>query len=260
MSDGVSPQGQGGPGDATPPVDPAYASPGPTYPGAYQQPAYAPPPVPTYPPQPGYPPPPAYPAQTYPAQTYPPPYPQAPQQVYGYGNPPGYPPGYPPQRGPSAAFAIATGVLGILVGLYQTWQAATYLFVLSFATGPSDDYYASDFGDLGGVIVGMAVASGLSALLMFAGSIMLLMRKKAGRWIVVAGCVLTLIVTFVPVALASVFLSGVTEVTGADAFGDLGATLLFMVIFWALFPVLTLVFALLPATRRYCDYRPPRRP
>lgn len=260
MSDGVPPQGYDNrgnpPGDAQPPVDPAYASPEPAYPPqgfqapqgydpayAPQPPVYAPPPVHTPPP--------------YPQPAYPPPYPLAPQPGYGPAYPGAYP--APPHRGPSGGTAITTGVLGILVGLYQTWQAVSYLLVLSIASDTANDMYNTDtdLGGFAGFLVGMSAASALSALLMFAGAIMVLMRKSAGRWLVVVGGVLTLAVTFLPMVLASWFLSALGGELDSEAFAGLGTTMAIVGFFWALFPVLTMVFALVPPTRRYCN-PPPR--
>lgn len=75
----------------------------------------------------------------------------------------------------------------------------------------------------------------LGALLLIVGAILLLMRRRAGRVVAVAGAA----VTFVGVVTATVML-------------DDNESTPWILILWALVPLATIVFALLPATGRWC--------
>lgn len=228
-----------------PPQDPAYAG---------QAPAYGPPPQapPTYPPQP-------YPAQSYPPQSYPAPGYPTPQ----YGTPqqqwPGYPyqgAGYPaPQEpGPSGVTAIIAGVLAILIGLYQGFQSFMYVVVTSVTTPVASEYVEMDW--LGGYLIALAIGSVVSALVLLVGGGFLFARKAWARWLVVGGCAVSIVILVSPVLLADLWLRSLPSDIGVQSFYDgVGAFTVFLMVLWIGIPLATAVLALLPATKRYCDFQ-----
>jgi hypothetical protein len=203
-------------------------------------PAAYPPPA-TFPPPASYPPPSPYAAATHPV------------------SPPNYqiPPAAAPQfatGSPSGATAIIAAVLALLGGALR----AFYSFGLIQGL-----YYLSQIpGDLGSyvddsvfvrlVIYSVASVAATAALLL--GGVLLLSRKRAGRALIVIGCILVIaeaVLTWVAAAsfMQSLGMLGSGTLDGALNFGASTAVIAALSIGA---PLLTTILALAPATARWC--------
>jgi hypothetical protein len=210
--------------------DPAYAD---------QTPAYAPPPAyaPHAPPQ-QYGPPPQYPVwQGYPNPVAPMGYPYA-----------------PPPPSPSVGTTIGAGVLAILTGLYQAFQAFVYAMIIAVASpiataglGNSDFIFT--------FLISLTVASAGAAVLLVVGAILLLMRKLWARWLIVIGSVLTLLASVIPTVMVQIWLGDVYSDIGADLhsiYAGMDSYLVVSTVLSIAIPLLIVVLSFLPPTTRYC--------
>lgn len=176
----------------------------PQQPGYQQQPAFAP--------QPGYPPPPGYPQQPY-----------------------GLPPA--PPTSPSGVTAIIAGVLAGLGGLANFFGGLAMAFGLSVLIDGSSEVAGSAAWGGWTPLIAMTTLNILAGLLLLSGTVTLLLRKTIGRWLVAAGCAVSILstlinLTWTPSAIADYeYDRGV----GADLVG-------------VIFPIVTLVLVLLPST------------
>lgn len=179
----------------------------------------------TYPPQPGQ----------YPGSGA---FPQSPGQYPAMPPMPQYPGAGGQQAGlpPSGGTAITAGVLAVLGFLW-----ATYCAIVAFSGmgGLADN-------SLAWVVWLSAIGYVLELLLLGPGSILLFIRKPAGRWMVVIGCLLHIV-------LVTVTIIG-TLSQAANALGNTGAVAAVGGIagFIVLVPAIaTLVLALVPLTGRW---------
>ncbi|MEW2479509.1 hypothetical protein AB0876_07935 [Mycobacterium sp. NPDC049093] len=169
-------------------------------------------------------------------------YPQQP----GYQQQPGYfPPGYPqqpyglppaPPASPSGVTGIIAGVLAGLGGLANFFGGLAMAFGLSVLINGSSEVAGSAWGGWTPLIA-MTTLNIVAGLLLLIGTVTLLLRKMIGRWLVAAGCAVSILstlinLTWTPSAIADYeYDRGV----GADLVG-------------VIFPIVTLVLVLLPPT------------
>ncbi|WP_243858282.1 hypothetical protein [Mycobacterium sp. DL440] len=192
----------------------------PDQPGYQQQPGY--PQHPGYLQQPGYPQHPAFAQQpSYPQQGYP-------QQPYGM------PPASP--ASPSGVTGIIAGVLAGLGGLTNFVGGLFMAFGLSVLIGETSDA-AGSAGGAWTALIAITILNVVAGVLLLIGTVTLLLHKMIGRWLVAAGCAVSILSTLInltvtPSAIADYeYNRGV----GADLVG-------------VIFPIVTLVLVLLPST------------
>lgn len=196
------------------PDEPHYPSPNdylsqtPSYP---QTPTYSQPPNP----QPGYP----QSAAGYPPQP-------------GYGPPPGY---YPPHQ-PGGGTAITAGVLALLGGLLTT--VGTIGLIVLLATASTNDAIK---GDDTTYITISAIVTGLLALLLFVGSIMMFARNKVGRAMVATGSGIAVLGQ-----IAGLVLSATNDHVMVAGVAVAAVTILF--------PLITFICAIAGSTTRWLAY------
>lgn len=176
-----------------------------------------------FPGQPGYPQQPGYPGGQ-------PPYP--PQGGYPGGQPPYYPLTPAPSAPPSAVTGIIAAVLSGLGGLVNV--GCGLLAFLGLATMISESPYDIGSGEWTGVIA-IVMLNIVAGVLLSVGTVMLLLRKAASRWIVVAGCAVSIVSSLISLSLPSTFAEYQYSGKGADVVG-------------LLFPIATIVLVLLPST------------
>jgi hypothetical protein len=177
-------------------------------------------------------------------------YPPAPGQYPGsdgFPQQPGQYPGMPQYPGgvdaavaqkPSGGTAIAAGVLGILGALFGVIFAILNFTSTKVLSGSRFEWLAWMQG----------VAYTIEVLTLGPGSILLFVRKTAGRWLVLTGSVVQLVQAIVAlIALLSMGLHASADVSGAEAAGATTGGLLIM-----LTPaVATAILTLLPVTGRW---------
>lgn len=172
---------------------------------------------------------------------------------YGQGFPgqPGYPqqPGYPPQPGypggqqpyplaaaphtaPSAATGIIAAVLSGLGGLANVVGGLLMAFGLTAMI--TESTYDAGSGAWTGLIA-ITMLNIVAGVLLSVGTVMLLLRKAASRWIVVAGCAVSIVSSLISLSLAATIADYQYGGKGADVVG-------------LVFPIVTIVLALLPST------------
>ncbi|MET7769175.1 hypothetical protein [Nocardia sp. NPDC005366] len=167
---------------------------------------------------------------------------------------PNYPGGYDPYPGgyasaPGGATAIITGVLACLGALANLFGGVIGVWLGSSQYGADLADYDST-GLLGNdgyytFVLVTGIVELITAPILAVGAIMLFNRKVLGRTLIVAGC---LVVIVSQIGGTGVLLSSVD--TGGAFTGGVGG------IFGAVFPIATLILALVPATSRWLAYRP----
>ncbi|WP_458318225.1 hypothetical protein [Mycolicibacterium brisbanense] len=186
--------------------------------------------------QPGYPQQPGYQQQGYPPLGYP--------QQQGYPQQPGFGGGYQPPAMPPLAPASPSGgtgiTAGVLAGLGALANLGAGIFgLIGLAAINSDSTLGSS--ELSGGVSALLVVSVLLGVVvgvvLLAGSIMLLQRKMLGRWLVVAGCAMTIVSSLITLGLSAA-VTARYGYYGGGGFAVLGL----------IFPVGTLVLSLLPST------------
>ncbi|CRZ17263.1 hypothetical protein [Mycolicibacterium neworleansense] len=186
-------------------------------PGQPQQPGYTQPPG--YPQQPGYPPPPSYPQQA----AYPPGYPG--------GLPGPYGPVPTPPASPSGVTGIIAGVLAGLGGLANVFGGLGMAFGLAVIVGESPDTSGSGWSGL----IAITMLNIVAGLLLLIGTVLLFLRKMAGRWLVAAGCSVSIVSALISLALPATIEDYEYQSTGSDLVA-------------LIFPIATLVLVLVPPT------------
>ena len=159
----------------------------------------------------------------------------------GFGHPPEYPQqsGYPgspqaaPPSGPSGATAITAAVLALLGGLFGVFFGAVGAAVMV-----SD----GDFDAMGVVLIVFGIAFGLA---LFNGAVLLLRRRMIGRWLIVGGCAVAILLGL---AVFADMLLGISGAPSHDpaAFGAIALP-------GFVFPIATTVLVLLPSTTSWID-------
>ncbi|WP_217155057.1 hypothetical protein [[Mycobacterium] fortunisiensis] len=205
----------------------------PGQPGQPQQPGYQQ--QPPYPQQPGYPPP-GHPQEGFP------------QQGFGQQGFPGYPPsgGYPPQPylmptgEPSGGTAITAAVLAALGGV--AGLVGGVLGAIGLAVGSTE-------ADLSGGVYALLIVGILFnfvfGLMIATGAVMLFQRKMLGRWLVVSACALAILSSLLSLGAAAAMSTSHVGLGGG-----------FFTFLGLIFPIATLVLALLPSTTAWLDARP----
>ncbi|WP_054811566.1 hypothetical protein [Nocardia arizonensis] len=173
-----------------------------------------------------------------------------PQQYPGAYDP--YPPAYGlPRAVPNAGTAITAGILAILGfvanvlgGGFSIWMGLSefgsrYSDYDSTGLLGNDDYY--DF------LVVVGVVSLVIAIMLGVGSLLLFNRKSMGRALIAAGCVLTVISQIASLIFVVSAPAGASTPLSSGLGGVIGMV----------FPIATLVLALVPATGRWLAHRPP---
>lgn len=166
-------------------------------------------------------------------------------QYQGYPQQPGFPGGYPPPAIPPLAPASPSGgtgiTAGVLAGLGALANLGAGIFgLIGLAALNSDSTFQSASGISGGVsalLIVMTLLSVVIGLVLLAGTVMLLQRKMVGRWLVVAGCAMTIVGSLISLGLSAA-VTARYGYYGGNGFAVLGL----------IFPIATLVLALLPAT------------
>ncbi|QRY52721.1 hypothetical protein [Mycolicibacterium septicum] len=205
----------------------------PEQPGYGQQPGY--PQQPGYGQQPGYQPQPGYPAQSGHPQPW---YPGAYQP---YGSAPA------PSTSPSGGTAITTAVLAGLGALATL--GGGILGLIGLAALNSDSTYSTSDVLSGGacaLLVIVMLVNIVSGLLLLPGTVMLLQRKMIGRWLIVGGCALTILNSLLSLGLSAAVTARYESYGGGSAFEFLSLV----------FPIATLVLAMLPSTTAWIKARP----
>lgn len=164
-------------------------------------------------------------------------YPQAPGGGY-----PAYPGGVDPMQAPppSGGTAITTAILAILGGLVQGFEGAAGLFGGASLAGDSSGM-AHSAPVLLIIIGGVTFVAGI---LLLVGAIMMFVRKPVGRMLVIIGCGLTIATVLGTIAWTVIGLGGSPS--------------MFLLLTGTVFPILTLVLAILGSTKRYLAA--PRQP
>lgn len=158
--------------------------------------------------------------QPYPQQQ---PYPAAPQP---YGAPP------PPASSPSGATGIIAGVLAALGGAANLVGGLLMVFglaaIASESTAGTDNPYFTG-------LVAITMLNVVAGVILSVGAVLLFQRKAVSRWIVVAGCAVSIVSTMISLGLPDTL--GEYEYTGkgTDVFG-------------VIFPIATIVLTLVPST------------
>ncbi|MEV0249898.1 hypothetical protein AB0H76_25080 [Nocardia sp. NPDC050712] len=172
-----------------------------------------------------------------------------PQQYPGQYDPyagGGYAPG---PAAPSGGTAITAGVLAALGAVSQLAGAAISLTTSTVFTdsGLSDSDLTSQLRTLMTVT---SVVSFLVAALLGGGAVLLFLRKAAGRILVAAGCGLVIVAQLANTVLMATLFADLDDDGSVLAVAGLSA------VFSLIFPIVTLVLALLPATARWLAHRP----
>lgn len=180
--------------------------------------------------QPGYPQQPGYPPQ------------QPNYQQQGYPQQPGYPGAYPyqpvPPAKPSGATAITAIVLAGLGGVANFFGGLLMAFGLAAIMGDSTFQNSSAVTDSAwAALVAIVMLNVVCGLLLLIGTVMLMLRKMVGRWLVVAGCVVSGLSVLTSLAFVASTIGNYEYSRGAGS--DLVGLM---------FAVVTLVLVLLPST------------
>lgn len=162
---------------------------------------------------------------------------------------PAYPQGYGsgmPLQAPSGGTAITAGVLGILGAVWAIIAALANVDAISSASGLS----------IAWVIDMQIVAFVIELLTLGPGSIMLLMRRMAGRWLVGFGAAVHILQGIIAV-IAFLNLNAVAAQSGVSTGAFVGGGVLGALIVLAP-AIATLVLVLLPLTGRWCAWHTQR--
>lgn len=153
-------------------------------------------------------------------------------QHQGWPQQPGYPGGYPLKPpGPSGATAIFAGILALPGGLVGLFYVVLSVFLM---------WSDHEFDPVSAVA---GVAGAAVGLTLFVGAIALFRRKMIGRWLVVGGCAMAILFGIAALGETVIGFSGNPSREPAE----IGMTILVGLVF----PILTIVLAMLPSTARW---------
>jgi hypothetical protein len=146
---------------------------------------------------------------------------------------------------PSGGTGITAGVLAGLGALANLGAGIFGLIGLAAINSDSTLGSSELSGGVSALLVVTVLISVVVGIVLLAGAITLLQRKMIGRWLVVAGCAMTIVGSLISLGLSA----AVTARYGY--YGGGGFAVLGLV-----FPVATLVLALLPATTAWIQAKP----
>jgi hypothetical protein len=154
------------------------------------------------------------------------------------------------------AIPMAAAILALVAGAYQAWCTSHLLHTASTYSDSLRglEFYTTSFHSFVVWLTSEAVASVVAALALILGGAMVLARNSLGRGFIIVGCVVTVVHTGVGWVIATNMLHWFMEI-GADDYGFLWFNMpskLAIVLLSLAVPVITLILALLPATRRWC--------
>lgn len=171
---------------------------------------------------------------------------------------PGYPPsGYPQQGGfpqqpygmpttePSSVtgtIAAVLAALGAVAGLGGGVLAAIGLAAVSGMSGMSGGVYA--------LLVAVVLFDFVFGLMIATGAVLLFQRKMLGRWLVVGACALAILSSLVSFGVSA----AVVKASGYSTYSA-GSGGVFNLV-GLVFPIATLVLALLPSTTAWINAKP----
>ncbi|MFT3898926.1 MAG: hypothetical protein QM728_01595 [Gordonia sp. (in: high G+C Gram-positive bacteria)] len=168
-----------------------------------------------------------------------------------------------PQPEPSGGTAITAGILSILGGVAEFAGSIVViiaLIVLSNLDASNKVVDALPDWYTAGMVV-MAVVEVITGTILLIGGIALLTRRLWGRIAIVVGCAIALTTSiiglFIDFAVAEAITSDISAGTDVDLGSGIGSTA--GSIIQMIFPIVTIVLALLPATKAWClakRYRP----
>ena len=155
------------------------------------------------------------------------------------------------------AIPMAAGILAFIAGAYQLWCIPRLLHTRSTYSetlrGLED--YTTSFHAFVVWLTTEAAAAAVAAIALILGGAMVLTGKSLGRGFVIAGCAITIIHTSVGWMIATSMLHWFAEI-GADDYGLLWFNIPSrpaIVLLSIVVPAVTVILALLPATRRWCQ-------
>lgn len=184
---------------------------------------------------------PAFPQQPY--QPVPQPY-GAPVPPYGAPVPP-Y--GAPPPQGPTAPNGATAIIAGVLAGLGGAVNIVGGGFMaIGLALISSDSTLDTGSGGWG-ALVAVAMLNIVAGVVLSVGTVLLFLRKPVSRWIVAAGCGVSI--------LSSLISLGITSTLAGYAYRGSGTEVLGLI-----FPVATLVLVLVPPTAAWINAKRPSSP
>ncbi|WP_157120859.1 hypothetical protein [Nocardia miyunensis] len=161
--------------------------------------------------------------------------------------PGGYQP-YPQGQGmePSSGTAMAAGVLASLGAAGQILGGALDIVVGSALPDFDDEVLRNSW--FSGYLIGIGVIGLITAGLLGTGAVLMFRRKPLGRILITAGCVVTIVVGVASYVV--LYAGGVGAPAGSFLMGGLGGLV------GQVFPVITAILTLLPATGRWLAHVP----
>ena len=188
------------------------------------------------------------------------------QQPGGFGQPSGF--GQPPAYGQPAAFGQQPGygqqpfgggfgepssatamIAAILAGLGGLWSLVGGLLGFVGVSALSDIP-----GFTGGVYAWLVISLLIGLVLggvLLAGAITLFQRKMIGRWLIVGACAATIVIGIVGFIVQLAVISSITAGYHVSYMGSGFMPLLSLV-----FPIATIILAMLPSTTAWINSRP----
>lgn len=165
------------------------------------------------------------------------------------------------------ATAIAAGVLALLLGLYRCFSSYSYFSMLAMFMGLPD----GDIGPDAGIATGIGnskmywavggIVTALGALALLVGAVMLLKHRRAGRTLIVLGSLTIVAEVVVTLGGAVLAMNSLADsgyaAAGSDVFttmfSGMSPLVLLSLGFSVGIPVLLIVLAFVPSTRRWCE-------
>jgi len=153
------------------------------------------------------------------------------------------------------AIPMAAGILALVAGAYQAWCTSQLLHAASTYSDSLRglEFYTTSFHSFVVWLTTEAAASAVAALTLILGGGMVLAGKSLGRGLIIVGCVVAVAHTCAGWVIATNMLHWFAEI-GANDYGSLWFNMpsrLAIVLLALVVPVITLILALLPATRRW---------
>jgi hypothetical protein len=155
------------------------------------------------------------------------------------------------------AIPMAAGILAFIAGAYQVWSIPRLVHTASTYSGTLRglEDHTTSFHAFVVWLTTEAAASAVAALALILGGAMVLAGKSLGRGLIIAGCAIIIVHASVGWMIASSMLHWFAEI-GADDYGLLWFSMPSrpaIVLLSIVVPTVTVILALLPATRRWCQ-------